>query len=496
MKKLMTMGLMMAAMMMHAQTARKIEVKLTDDAQAKMTVYLPEKPTGRAVVGVPGGGYSVLSNGHEGHDWSDWYNGRGVAYAVVDYRLPHGDKTLPVGDVEKAIGIVRDSCKVWNVNPQDVGIMGFSAGGHLSSVVSTMAPYETRPNFSILFYPVISMDQKVSHKWSCINFLGEDGAKDPAQVKAYSTQNAVRRHLTPPAIILTANDDQVVPFLTNGMEYYAAMRRAGNECAVHVYPTGGHGFGIRKNYKYNAQMLSDLGNWLDNLAAPREDAVKVACIGNSITDGHGIDMAEEYGYPAQMQNMLGAGYCVKNFGVSARTMLNKGDYPYMNELAWQDAKAFRPDVVVIKLGTNDSKPYNWKHSSDFKQDLMEMIKALRPDLATANGMKAAAKAKKKAKAGKANAGEAKKPIIFICTPIPALKGDWGISDSTIVNGVIPVQQAVAKECGLEVIDLHALFPGEKDTMLWDGIHPNAKGAKRMATIIAKRVKEMTEVLAK
>lgn len=125
-----------------------------------------------------------------------------------------------------------------------------------------------------------------------------------------------------------------------------------------------------------------------------------------------------------------------------------------------------------------------------------MIKALRPDLATANGMKAAVKAKKKAKAGKANAGEAKKPIIFICTPIPALKDDWGISDSTIVNGVIPVQQAVAKECGLEVIDLHALFPGEKDTMLWDGIHPNAKGAKRMAAIIAKRVKEMTEVLAK
>lgn len=494
MKKIMTLGLMMMAVVMHAQTARKIEVKLTDDAKAKMTVYLPEKPSGRAVVGVPGGGYSVLSNGHEGHDWKEWMNGRGIAYAVVDYRLPHGDKTLPVGDVEKAIGTMRDSCEVWHVNPQDVGIMGFSAGGHLSSVVSTMAPFSLRPNFSILFYPVISMDQKVSHKWSCINFLGEEGAKDAAQVKKYSTQNAVRRHLTPPAIILTASDDQVVPFLTNGLEYYAAMRRAGNSCAMHVYPTGGHGFGIRKDYKYNAQMLSDLGNWLDNLDAPRADAVRVACIGNSITDGHGIDMAEEQGYPAQLQQMLGDRCCVRNFGVSARTLLNNGDIPYMKEMAWADAQAYKPDVVVIKLGTNDSKPHNWAHGAEFKHDLQEMIKTLRPDLATAKGVKDAQKNAKRAKSaskkGAAGIEKQRKPVIFICTPIPALKDDWGICDSVIVNGVMPVQHEVAREYGLEVIDLHSLFPGEDGTMQWDGIHPTAKGAKRMASIIAERIKSL------
>lgn len=484
-KKLMTLGLMMATLALHAQTARKLTINLTDDAKANMVVFLPEKPTGRAVVGVPGGGYSVLSNGHEGYDWSEWYNKRGITYAVVNYRLPHGDKTLPVGDVEKAIGIVRDSSAVWNVNPMDVGIMGFSAGGHLSSVVSTMADYAVRPNFSILFYPVISMDQKVSHKWSCLNFLGEEGAKDPAQVRKYSTQNAVRRHLTPPAIILTASDDQVVPFLTNGLEYYAAMRRAGNECTVHVYPTGGHGFGIRKNYKYNAQMLSDLGCWLDNLVAPKKDAVRVACLGNSITDGSGIDMAEEFGYPAQLQNILGSDYCVKNFGVSARTMLNKGDHPYMNEMAWRDALAFHPDVVVIKLGTNDSKPYNWKYSAEFKQDLQSMLKALRPDLA--------AKGKR---AKKSRSADVKKPVVLLCTPIPAVKDSWGINDSTIVNGVMPIQREVAKEYGLGVIDLHALFPGEEGTMQSDGIHPTSKGAKRMAQIIAKEVKAAVESFEK
>lgn len=485
MKKIITLGLLMTAMMLHAQTARKVTINLTDDAKANMVVFLPEQPTGRAVVGVPGGGYSVLSNGHEGYDWSEWYNKRGITYAVVNYRLPQGDKTLPVGDVEKAIGIVRDSSAVWNVNPMDVGIMGFSAGGHLSSVVSTMADYAVRPNFSILFYPVISMDQKVSHKYSCINFLGEDGAKDPAQIRKYSTQNAVRRHLTPPAIIFTANDDQVVPFLTNGLEYYSAMRKAGNECTVHVYPTGGHGFGIKNSYKYNAQMLADLGNWLDNLSAPRKGAVKVACIGNSITDGSGIDMAEQYGYPAQLQDLLGDGFCVKNFGVSARTMLNKGDHPYMNEMAWKDAQAFHPDVVVIKLGTNDSKPHNWQHSAEFKQDLQSMLKTLRPDLA-AKG--------KRSKKGKAQ--EVKKPVVFLCTPVPAVKDTWGINDSVIVNGVMPVQKAVAKEYGLNVIDLHSLFPGEEGTMQSDGIHPTKKGAQRMAQIIAKQIKAVVGESAK
>ena len=101
--------------------------------------------------------------------------------------------------------------------------------------------------------------------------------------------------------------------------------------------------------------------------APKPDAIKVACIGNSITDGHGIDLAPRNGYPAQLQRILGNGYNVKNFGVSARTMLNKGDYPYMNELAWRDALAFKPDIVIIKLGTNDSKPENWQYNADFRK---------------------------------------------------------------------------------------------------------------------------------
>ena len=479
MKKFLFFILSMLFITSQAQTARKFTIDLTDDGKAQMVCFLPEKPSGKAIVGVPGGGYSMLSNTHEGYLASEWLNKRGISYFVVNYRLPNGDRTLPMGDVQKGIRIVRDSAAVWNIHPRDVGIMGFSAGGHLASVISTHSDYEVRPDFTILFYPVISMDEKVTHKYSCRNFLGEEGQKDKDLVRRFSTQNAVKRHLTPPALIISANDDRLVPFVTNGLAYYTAMRKAGNECTMHVYPTGDHGFGFGHWFKYHDQLLTDLGVWLDNLQTPAPDAIRVACIGNSITDGSGIDMASMHGYPASLQQLLGKEYWVKNFGVSGRTMLNKGDRPYMKEMAWRDALAFRPDVVVIKLGTNDSKPQNWQHSAEFKQDLVQMLTELCPELGQLPKNK-----KKRAKA----LAEVKTQI-FLCTPIPAFKSTWNINDSVIVNGVIPIQQEVAKEYGLQVIDLHTLFGNDSNMMVADGIHPNEKGARRMAEIIVDALKD-------
>ncbi len=262
MKRMFLLLAMLPAMVAMAQTARTFKIDLTDESH--VVVFLPEKPSGKAIVGVPGGGYSMLSNTHEGTQWSEWLNDRGIAYFVVNYRLPKGDCTRPIGDVEKTFRIVRDSAAVWQINPHDVGIMGFSAGGHLSSVISTLSPEDVRPDFSILFYPVISMDENVSHKYSCLNFLSAEGQKDPELVRQYSTQNAVKPQQTPPAIIITANDDKLVPPVTNGVAYYCAMQQAGNECAMYIYPTGGHGFGIGPWFKYHDQMLTDLGNWLNN----------------------------------------------------------------------------------------------------------------------------------------------------------------------------------------------------------------------------------------
>ena len=310
MKRIVSIALAAAALTMQAQTARKLTVNITPDGKANMVCYLPDAPTGRAVVDLPGGGYSHLALQHEGHDWADWFNQQGIAFFVVTYRMPNGDRTIPLGDAQQAIRIVRDSAQVWGVNPRDVGIMGFSAGGHLASTVSTHSEYDCRPNFSILFYPVISMDERETHKGSCVGFLGEEGMKNPQLVKEWSNQNAVRSHLTPPAIILMANDDGAVPPVTNGVAYYTAMRRSGNSCAMHIYPSGGHGFGFRSSYKYHDQMLSDLQSWLLSLRSPKSDAIRVACIGNSITHGSGIDMMDEKGYPAQLQRQLGKGYLI------------------------------------------------------------------------------------------------------------------------------------------------------------------------------------------
>lgn len=473
MRLLLSIFMALTASAMPAQTARKFSVNITPDGRANMTVYLPQQPTGRAVVDCPGGGYSHLSMQNEGHDWAQWFNQQGIAFCVLTYRMPNGDRSIPVGDAQQAIRTVRDSAALWGVNPYDVGIMGFSAGGHLASTVSTHSEYDCRPNFTILFYPVISMNERETHSGSVNGFLGK-GKTDQKLVREFSSQNAVRRHLTPPAIILLANDDRAVPPVTNGIAYYSAMRRQGNECSLHVYPAGGHGFGFRTSYAFHDQMLADLAAWLNYHKAPRQDAVRVACIGNSITDGHGIDMNDVKAYPGQLQQLLGSGYQVRNCGVSARTLLNKGDFPIMKELAWRDALAFKPDVAVIKLGTNDSKPENWKHGREFESDLMQMIDQLCPMEPVLN---------KKGKPTRKMQRSTKTRII-LCTPIPAYKPSWNISDSVITSEIIPVIEKVAQREHLQVVNLHALFnDNDGQQMQKDGIHPTEKGDAQIARAV-------------
>lgn len=456
-KFLLSMVCLMAAITMSAQsTAKKFVLNMTADGESNLTCYLPQHPTGRAVVDCPGGGYSHLALQHEGYDWAEYFNKQGIAFFVLKYRMPHGRYTIPMEDACKAMRTVRDSASAWRINREDVGIMGFSAGGHLASTVSTQAEYDARPNFSILFYPVISMNPRQGHGGSSYNLLGEEGVKDKQLVDRFSNEKQVRRHLTPRAIILLANDDRAVPPVTNGVAYYSRMRQAGNECSMCIYPTGGHGFGFRSSWAYHDQMLSDLTRWLDSFKAPREDAVRVACIGNSITDGYGIDMATQKGYPALLQNKLGDGYQVKNYGLSARTLLNNGDVPYMKEMGWRDALAFQPQIVVIKLGTNDSKTHNWVHAAEFGKDLQTMVDSLK--------------------------ALPSKPKVYLCSPIPAFKPSWTINDSVIVNGEIPVIKKVAKKNKCGYIDLHTQFT-YADMMLDDGIHPNGKGAEKMAEII-------------
>ena len=150
--------------------------------QAELTVYLPnaKKATGRAVVCCPGGGYSHLAMDKEGHQWAPFFNTQGIAFIVLKYRMPHGDRMVPISDAEEAVRTVRRNASEWHINPDDVGIMGFSAGGHLASTIATHSKGDAAPNFQILFYPVITMDPGFTHKGSHDNFLGtaSDGKKE------------------------------------------------------------------------------------------------------------------------------------------------------------------------------------------------------------------------------------------------------------------------------------------------------------------------------
>ena len=192
----------------------------------EMRAYLPadSKANGRAVLMCPGGGYRHLATNHEGYDWAPYFEQQGIALFVLKYRMPNGgNKEVPFSDVEQAMRIIKDNAKQWEINPDSVGIMGFSAGGHLASTYATKAPADLRPAFQILFYPVITMDKSYTHMGSHDNLLGDEASEELE--KQYSNELQVDE-LTPPAFITHSDDDKAVPSL-NSVNYYLGLHKKG-----------------------------------------------------------------------------------------------------------------------------------------------------------------------------------------------------------------------------------------------------------------------------
>jgi acyl-CoA thioesterase I len=190
--------------------------------------------------------------------------------------------------------------------------------------------------------------------------------------------------------------------------------------------------------------------------ADYQETIRVACVGDSITFGAGIKDRARYNYPRQLGRLLGAKWEVRNSGVSGATLLKGGDKPYWEEEAFEDALAYDPHVVVIKLGTNDTKPQNWKHSGEFAADYADMISRFR--------------------------GLPSKARIWACLPVPAYPEGWGISDERIREEVVPLVRQVARESGVRLIDLYRPL-SNKAELFPDKIHPNAEGA----TLVAEQV---------
>jgi len=240
-----------------------LEAQGYDDAKYNfkpcIMVYLPKSDTPtKAVVICPGGGYSHLSMTNEGYDWGKFFSAHGIAAIVLKYRMPNGHHEVPVSDATEAIRLVRANAAAWHINPNSIGIMGFSAGGHLASTIATHVTDSIRPAFQILLYPVISMNPQLTHKGSLTGFLGKNPMAEDEQL--YSNDLQVTA-FTPRAFIALANDDRGVNPI-NSVNYYMALHKKNVPVTLHIYQSGGHGFGYRSTFKYHDELLAELKAWL------------------------------------------------------------------------------------------------------------------------------------------------------------------------------------------------------------------------------------------
>ena len=271
MRKLFMIGALLASSFLSAQ--HPIQVKLAEEktidekpvikgwingdeyTEATLTIYPAKKPNGQAIVACPGGGYAGIATTHEGHDMAAWFNTQGITYAVLHYRMPYGKHEIPLSDAHQAIRYMRKNAEKWGI--EQLGIMGSSAGGHLASTAATHFTEETRPDFQILFYPVVTMTD-YTHQGSKDNLLGKNPSEE--LVKLYSNELQVTEQ-TPPAFIMHSSNDDAVPVL-NSINYYLALCKHGVWSSMHLYPIGGHGWGYNESFPYKAQWKDELEKWL------------------------------------------------------------------------------------------------------------------------------------------------------------------------------------------------------------------------------------------
>ena len=246
-----------------------------------ITIYRPERGNGTAVVVCPGGGYGHLAMGHEGKDIAEWYNTMGVTAVVLEYRMGKGGyrHPVPLMDAQRAIRTVRFRAEELMLDPERIGIMGFSAGGHLASTAGThfdpgnpeaddpIDRMGSRPDFMILCYPVIAFDEPYTHTGSQHNLIGEDA---PAELIEHLSNEKQVTGDTPPTFLFHTDEDTAVPS-ENSVMFYLALRRAGVPAELHVYQKGGHGVGLGKDIPGTSAWPEAGKKWLDGMGLLKGD---------------------------------------------------------------------------------------------------------------------------------------------------------------------------------------------------------------------------------
>ena len=241
-------------------------------SEATLTIYLPEKEknTGVAVIICPGGGYGIEAMDYEGYDYALFLQQHGIAGIVLKYRLPYGHHEIPLIDAQHALRTVRSNGAKWGIDSTKIGISGFSAGGHLASTAAThfdlgnagstnpILQQSCRPDFTVLVYPVITLNEKWGHMGSRENLLGKNSNLE--LIRNYSNELQVTKE-TPPSFIVLADDDKAVS-PRNSIEYYNALKENGIAAELHIFREGGHGFGIKKLGKPHDQWPRMLIDWM------------------------------------------------------------------------------------------------------------------------------------------------------------------------------------------------------------------------------------------
>ncbi len=459
-----------------------ITYKQSEQRDLELHIFYPnDQQNGKnrpVVINFFGGGW-VGGDPKQFFDQCEYYASLGMVAISVDYRVSSKDKTSPfqsVMDAKSAVRWVRQNKKMLGIDPDKIVTSGGSAGGHIAVCTALIEGVEddpklkvsSVPNAMILFNPVVNT---TAEGYGANKLVGHETDLSPL--------HHVRPNL-PPTLLFHGTCDTTVPY-QNAVDFVAAMTAQGNDCTLISAFGENHGFFNSPNFRASAGdrnykramresaiFLAKLGYISEDLI-PSPEPIRIACAGNSITFGSRVEDRETNCYPAVLQNLLGDDYEVRNFGRSGATLLNRGNIPYSQTQEYKDLVEFAPDIVIVKLGTNDTKAKNWCYGEDFEADYTALIKSFK-------------------------SLETRRPEVYLCTPMPAFTpiDSPSINSAIVENEILPKVGSVAKDNRLVLIDLHRAFAG-CPTLFPDKIHPNAEGAKMMATYIYDQISGNTPV---
>lgn len=455
-----------------------------------ITPLIPENPNGAAVIICPGGAYKYLVYDVEGMDVGHWLNSIGITAFVLKYRLPsdpHDDKkNVPLQDAQRALRYVRTHAETWGLDTTKIGIMGASAGGHLASTLAhafNKKVYEAkdsidnasaRPDFMLLLYPVVSMENSITHSTTKSLLLGSSPSQE--LIDEFSAEKNVSSSF-PPTYMTRAADDTGVS-AENCNRLYNALQDSNIQCELKIFDNGGHGTGICKTVGTDFEKWpSDCTKWLHSIGMTENSQshkVRIATVGNSITYGALLSRPAIESYPAQLNNMLAELYGdtveVSNFSVSGRTMMRSAEDPIWVESQFSRALKFVPDICLILLGTNDTKPYRWESwGNEFLGDYQAMIDTFKYRNPNTK--------------------------FIVCYPPPIWDGHtYGNTyatrhnDTVLVNKVLPAIDTIVQNNDAILIDFHTPFI-DSVQLFPDFLHPSAQGSKIMAEIVYNKIIE-------